>query len=263
MTLSLSRLWRRSLALEPGFSRIVGGTVVDVANYLGTGRTWRVHTFANGQTAQVLRAATPVRMLMLGSGGGGGNGYPNGFGGAGGMLELCPTFSPGAYAVTVGAAGTAAGVDGGNTTLVGPGVSLTAYGGGGGGIRNVSAGRTGGSGGGGAGVKVNNGTQNPGAATATTPLQGFSGGYGAVDTGTMEARGGGGGGAGSPGGGGSSADGPPGIGGLGRYSDITGTGLYYARGGGRDFTAPVAGRGDGGYNGAGSLGSIIIAYPIS
>ena len=168
----------------------------------------------------------PDITYLIVAGGGGGGTQSGGGGGAGGLLTGTTTLTAGTtYTVTVGAGGNGSGTgptaaqDGGNSVLSGTGfTTLTAIGGGKGGIYNGGAGGTGGSGGGGA---VNNGVGGSG-----TSGQGNAGAAGGVDNGSATDFGGGGGGAGEAG----NTDGP-GHGGDGVQSSITGTATYYAGGG--------------------------------
>jgi hypothetical protein len=138
--------------------------------------------------------------LVIAGGGGGASGFSaGGGGGGGGVIQTTTTISPGtAYTVTVGPAGAhngggvASTMNGGASSFIGTGVSLTAIGGGGGGAGangTANAGGAGGSGGGG-GYQASLGNGSGGAGTAS---QGNTGGSAGSN------KGGGGGGAGGVG----------------------------------------------------------------
>lgn len=176
-----------------------------------------------------------ARILVVGGGGAGGD-YDNsstagagGGGGAGGFVEQNGLLlTKGNYEIVVGAGGAvrtsgtyAAGASGGNswvtneTTMAA--VLPAAIGGGGGGFKSI--GRTGGSGG---GSSRNNRTNY--AKSSGVDLQGNAGG--AAKAGSI---GGGGGGAGGPG---ADAVTTGAAGGIAKSSDITGSQIWYAGGGG-------------------------------
>ena len=189
--------------------------------------------------------------LSVAGGGGGGTDVAGG-GGAGGYLTGTTTLIPtNVYTATIGAGGAGApnsstkGTSGGNSSLIGSGVSITSIGGGGGGSLNNRNGLSGGSGGA--------GTNPGGVAGAGTPGQGFAGG---ISSGTQ--AGGGGGGA-SEIGVNSAPGNTGGRGGNGLASSITGTSITYAGGGGGggySGTASNGGTGGGGKGeGYGSDGS--------
>ena len=182
-----------------------------------------VHVFTTSGTFTPSETLT-ARVLVVGGGGTGG-GLRGGGGGGGQVIESHDVvFTAGeAYAVTVGAGGFAAdllyrttGVNGGDTTIAGTGVNLTAIGGGAGGGYDSSKAKNGGNGGG-AGAGSNCGVSTVG---------GYSGGIVNLSNST-----GGGAGAGGPG-----CDGgrhyKSGDGGPGYLCDITGETLDYAAGGG-------------------------------
>lgn len=136
---------------------------------------------------------------ILAVGGGAGGGQESGGGGGAGAIEGASfftnyTLSPGSYTVTIGAGGigTPDGISdqggaGGNTSISGTGVSVTAAGGGGGGTRGAATnGDSGGSGGGGAGEISAGGTGGSASGSNTN-----AGGNGGIST----RSGGGGGGA--------------------------------------------------------------------
>lgn len=211
------------------------------------------YTSVGSTTFSVPSGVTFVRALVV-AGGGGGHNNNSGGGGAGGMIDhpAFPVSPGGSVPVTVGSggAGNSSGVSNtfpGSDSVFG---TLTAKGGGG--ADSWTSFRTADSGGSGAG-----GAGNPGyralAGTGTQPSQpGASGSFGFGNPGGRggegggDTSGGGGGGAagagvdsmgypGSPAGYGSSwpsGGAPGGHGGLAKISDITGSNVYYAGGGG-------------------------------
>jgi hypothetical protein len=194
---------------------------------------------------------TSVTYLVVGGGGGGGSASATGTGGgggAGGFLTGTATVTSGTtYTITVGAGG-AASSNGGNSSISGTGLTtITAIGGGAGGVWNTAPGQNGGSGGGGA--AGGGGGANLSAGTGTSG-QGNAGGAGS----TSNAPAGGGGGAGAVGGTGTIS--AAGNGGVGLQSSITGSAVYYAGGGGGAAAGATAGSGGlGGGGGAGVAGT--------
>jgi len=202
--------------------------------------TWRYHLFDSSSSFTVTQDIDSAEYIIIGGGGDGGSNGGGG-GGAGGFLKGSTALTAGTYTYTIGAGGSrsapvnsATGGDyssrwsGGDTTLTGGGVNLTADGGGGGGIRTGTSpyaearGGAGGSSGGNGGG--NNTSSNPYGATAG---QGNTGGDdGSSDT---NAAGGGGGGAGGAGTNGAYRAG--GNGGAGIQDNFTGTLTYYSAGG--------------------------------
>ena len=192
------------------------------------------------------RASTAITYLAVGGGGGGGT-FSGGGGGGGGILSGSASLGVSSYDITVGLGGVgaawpygAAG-NGGNSGIVGVGLSTIALGGGGGG-------QSGGSGGG----RTGEGTGGSGG--SGTLGQGAAGGSGTGVGGTL-AGGGGGGGASSGGRYDFSTNG--GAGGNGSAYSITGTSIYYAGGGGgasRAATAGLGGLGGGGSGGSAGVG---------
>lgn len=94
----------------PAWNAATGGTVTEVANYNGTGEKWRVHRFTGSGTLEVLQAAQPFRILVVGGGGAGGgaDGARHSQGGEGGHWNgatATATLSAGSHAVTVGNGG--------------------------------------------------------------------------------------------------------------------------------------------------------------
>lgn len=138
-----------------------GGASATGGDELQTVGDYKYHVFTTNGTLAAT-ASGDVDVLLIGGGGGGGT-LRGGGGGAGeiqaGLVFRVPVVASTNYAVTIGAggAGTNSGVDapgasGGNTTLIGGSVSLTARGGGGAGTGNTQVdGVRGGSGGGGGG----------------------------------------------------------------------------------------------------------------
>ena len=221
--------------------------------------------FTNTEAPGTLTIASGVkvsaRTLVVGGGGAGGTSTlttagAGGGGGGGGFIDQTQMIGAGSYTVTVGKGGEAAttldkarGKNGGPSSFIGGSVSITAYGGGGGGAQSKGNEHDDdvyiGSGGGGSRAS---GNSDGGNATAG---QGSAGGKG-----TKPEYGGGGGGAGGAGGNTSSSTGP-GIGGIGKASDIilnaSGVAIYYAGGGAGgsmspDFSTPSS-KGGGGAGG--------------
>ncbi len=213
------------------------GTVSTFAASGGTATSngvYTVHSFTASGTLTVSSAGN-VDYLVVGGGGGGGDnqgGWTTGGGGAGGFLTGTTAVSVGSTDVTVGAGGSGANTTaelkkGGNSVFL----SITAIGGGNGASNSLSGG-TGGSGGGGGG--------NSRPAGAGTAGQGNAGSGIAAAT-----RGGGGGGASQAG---PVSGGDP-NGGNGLLSNITGTNVFYAGGGGAG--AETDNPGNGGLGGGG------------
>ena len=210
----------------------VGGTETSVGGY-------KIHTFnytGSNQTFTVSNGGN-VEMLVV-AGGGGGGGDNSGGGGAGGLLYYgaeAPnagsfiTVEPGTYNINVGAGGSGSPAvntvasNGGNTTVSGPGVSITANGGGLGGTGNTAAEHNGGSGGSGGG----------GAAEGSVGTGGNgTGGQGNNGGGGSNGAGGGGGGAGAAGQAGNVRGSQlGGDGGAGLQYSISGSAQWYAAGG--------------------------------
>ena len=203
---------------------------------------------------------------------GGGGGTPariGGGGGGGGVLTGNITLDPGVvYTATVGQGGIgrlgsedvldvgAAGSNGNNTVISGTGITtITAIGGGAGGMVNGSGfiyPSTGGSGGGGS--TAENGMSGAGA--AGTAGQGYAGGTGYA---APVYGGGGGGGAGGVGGNRASSGTASAVGGDGVQSSITGTATYYGGGGGSSSYAGGSGVGGAGGAGGGGTGGNVFA----
>jgi hypothetical protein len=218
-----------------------------------------------------------VTYLVIGGGGSGGansspsGGQAPGGGGSGGLVYGQLNLTSGiTYTASIGQGGAGGvinsdGYAGGNTTFSGGPYTVLALGGGAGAGTN-GAGLAGGSGGGGMGNGYGGGTatqitiNNPGAIINTGTRGGNSVGLYSP---------GGGGGSGGPGNG-------SGLGGTGTLSTITGVSIYYAAGGGGSSPTtgwfnggynitPNLGYGgggtwNGGFNGTGSSGVVIISY---
>jgi autotransporter-associated beta strand protein len=220
-----------------------GGT----ATYNGV---YTVRSFTASGTLNVTSAGLVDYLVVAGGGAGGaalsGNSsYMPGGGGAGGMKTGTGySLSVQNYSITVGAGGSTASANGGNSLFD----TITSTGGGGGGSgasATISNGNAGGSGGGGTGN--NNGTTDGLGGTGIAG-QGNNGGNG---KGAAGYGGGGGGGAGS---GGVTATGTvAGAGGSGLSSSITGSFATYAAGGGGaiEFTNTVGAGGSSGVGGTG------------
>lgn len=216
-----------------------GGTITYADSYT-------VHTFTSNDDFVAYNAIT-AEVLVVGGGGNGGPGANDclggGGGGAGGLIYNSSfAISAGTFPVTVGGAGA-------NSVFS----TLTAIGGGDGGV----TGENGGSGGGSMG-------SNQAAGTGTIG-QGNNGGVGYGTYGLTCTSGGGGGGAGSVGEDGSSYA-APGGGGSGTSVNISGGAITYAVGGGGGAStggiagaAGVANTGNGGGGGFG--GSIGVSDP--
>jgi hypothetical protein len=183
-----------------------------------------------GAGSMVFTAGADVEYLIVAGGGGGGGQYYSGGGGAGGVIKTtsATSWSTGTYNITVGEGGNGGnsgnqrGFNGGNSTISG-GVSLIAIGGGGGGIgyndSTLGPGANGGSGGGGGGRSYagGNGTSGQGNNGGTGNGSGINGG------------GGGGAGGAAP----ATPTSPNATwAGEGIQSNITGSTLWYAAGGG-------------------------------
>ena len=222
----------------------------------------RIHTFTTvGTQTFTVPSGLTIQAQILIVGGGGGAGYDGGGGGGGGGVIYYSNVSipAGSYTVTVGGGGAAAtgnatnGVNGGNSSISGLGLSTALGGAGGmdGHALSVTA-LTGGCGGGGGF------SQNPDIGIVAplgygTVGQGFNGGAAYYNS-----AGGGGGGAGDIGGNAANALG--GNGGIGIINNISGTNTYYGGGGaggswnGTGGTGGLGGGGNAGGSVAGSHG---------
>jgi len=189
------------------FNAATGGTTSDIANYQGSGQTWRLHTFTSSGTLTVTSAFLPFNILLVanGNGGGGTSGGAAG-GGAGGRVlnSAGVALASGALSVVIGGNTTIPGYSSASGSQVGQNTagptssvegSSTHYGGGGGAggpaapsvwpdIHTGPAGQPGGAGGGGAGGRGGTDGQSS---------NGWGGGSGGPGTNGL---GGGGGGAG-------------------------------------------------------------------
>jgi hypothetical protein len=208
--------------------------------------------------------ATSFTAQAVAGGGGAGSNIPGGGGGGGGVLTISDiVVTPSAsYTITVGAGGNA-GVNGGNSSIIGNGVNMVAIGGGRGSRVGLAA-STGGSGGGGT---WGGSSYNPG--QAGTSGQGNSGGNGSYSSSASTDMGGGGGGAG--GSGSSSSGSTAGNGGPG-VSSLSGGAIVGGGGGGtmsgaygnqgQPFGPGTAGTGagGGGFGQAGGSGRVEIRY---
>ena len=219
-----------------------GGTET---TYTDSGTDYVVRSFLSGTTNLVFNKAGTVDYLLVAGGGAGGYSAIPGGGGAGGLLTATGlSVSVQTYPIVVGAGGVGdngGGVinDGDDTTAF----SLTAVGGGQGGVGPGTIGaHTGGSGGGGDGYS--------GAGAAGTVGQGNAGGSG-VNHGA-----GGGGGAGAVGANAVSPSG--GAGGVGLSNSLrTGSGVFYAGGGGGQKWTGSNGAGGNGGGGAGGVAGTV------
>jgi hypothetical protein len=145
-----------------------GNTVVDVTNYNGTGKIWRVHTFTSGAgTFNVLSALDTFRWIIIAGGGYGGGDRGGGGGGGGVIFNDSATLTTGTYNFSVGAAQ-------GSTTAFGQ----TCVAGGTGGSYLSGGGSSGGSGGGGGGPSGPGGAGTSGQGNNGAGGGGFGGGYG-------------------------------------------------------------------------------------
>lgn len=176
--------WQPATPSKTYFTDFAGGGVL----WVGSSYKWHIFTSSGTWTAPV----TSADVIVVG--GGGGTGKEGGGGGAGGVRNLiAATFVVGnTYTVTVGAAGTMSNTvptAGGNSSITTSGATISATGGGRGGVSGQAAG-AGGSGGGG----YNAGAGGAGNSGAYTPVEGYAGAAGYV---VSTAASGSGGGAGS------------------------------------------------------------------
>ena len=227
--------------------------------------TYFYHTFGVSGTFTPTASLT-ADVLLVAGGGGGGSGI-GGAGGAGGVRALASqSLTATAYAVTVGSGGGGGaggssftnGTVGGNSSLIGGALSISASGGGYGGTGGSNAGGSGGSGGGGGGSGGTTGAGGSGNAGSYSPVEGYAGGAGNQGN-SPNITGGGGGGAGAIGQtpNVSSGTGVGGIGATSTFINSIGTtagvgylssGNYYfgAGGGGGNFNPPFVSGGIGG-----------------
>jgi len=235
-----------------------GCTTIDVADYNGTGETWRVHTFSPGTSSlNVTGSANDFRVLWVG-GGGQSNGfsppnvapYHNGFGGGGGAGRMVEdnarTIPAGTYPVVVAEPILSPAPINLNT---GPPAQESSFhgqnapGGGNGGGMVLGRGGNGGSSGGGGGCHCNVSYDNSGTPVPASPLPGFGSTGFKGNTGVSSGYGGG----------------ASGNAIAGRDSDITGSAVEYSRGaypGQPGYSTP----GSSGLSPAG--GVVIVAYQL-
>ena len=218
----------KNLITPPTFISANGGTIT-------TSGSFKIHTFTASANFTISSLGNDpiygsnIEVLAVAGGGGGGSGHAGG-GGAGGLIYSASyAVTATTYTASIGAGGNGAvdpnkGTNGGNTSFG----SLTADGGGAGGIGYQGATKRSGSNGGSGGGNATGGSVTPGQGTSG---QGYNGGSGTAEDGA----GGGGGGAGMVGynavGTGFNAN-TPGNGGDGLQYSISGTATYYAGGGG-------------------------------
>jgi hypothetical protein len=177
--------WQQANPSKTYFTDFAGGGVL----WVGSSYKWHIFTSSGTWTAPVTNADVIV------VGGGGGTGREGGGGGAGGVRNLiAATFVVGnTYTVTVGAAGTMSNTvptAGGNSSITTSGATISATGGGRGGVSGQAAGN--GGSGGGAWYGGSAGTGNAG---GYTPVEGYAGGAGRNVAGAANGSGGGAGGA--------------------------------------------------------------------
>jgi hypothetical protein len=221
-----------------------------------------------------------VEYLSVAGGGGGGGGTSGtgstgGGGGAGGMLTSSANLTSGtSLTITIGAGGAAGptisnngqvGTTGANTTIIGTGINVDSFGGGGGGARygrtippgfSYFGGYNGGSGGGGGSGTASYDVPQDDTQALGVSGQGNKGGKSKAHNIYPSTGGGGAGSAGIDAG----AYGTPTNGGNGLQNSITGSSIYYAAGGGAGGNSNgvglsgTGGSGDGGaYTGAPSF----------
>jgi hypothetical protein len=231
-----------------------GGTITEATI---TGTTYKVHTFTDTGTFQVLSGKSDIQYLVIAGGGSGGGpntnfGGSGGGGGAGGLLQgTISNVTPITHTITVGNGTTSVPNSGGISSI---GSLVTTVGGGHGGRgEGVYNGTTGGSGGGaGRGTGYGDGTAGQG--NAGGAAQNLSWGAGS---------GGGAGGAGVQGGGDLSSQ----AGGASLTINFNGTSTEYARGGaggsrdggGATYLGENTGAGGGG-GANGRKGIVMIRY---
>lgn len=217
------------------YNAATGGTTADVANYNGTGQTWRVHTFTTSGTFTATTVVRAFSTLIVGAGGGcgsrgnGAGGGPGGGGGGGVTEDTAAVLTAGAHTIVVGSGGAGGG---------GVGVHGVAGASGGGSTIDGS-----GSGGGTASAGVYATDSTPGATSGSPQST-----AGAARVGV--------GGSGYGGGAGGVA--------TGLASTITGASYSYGIGGGHE-SVPVTNYGQGASRdtgGYGANGVVIIAYQV-
>jgi hypothetical protein len=267
VTSSVARLkvYPSTLTVKSAGGRVVamGGTVT---NYMLNGTNFTAHIFTSSGTFSVT-AGGNVAALLVGGGGGGGGGWQGGGGGAG-ALRFWSGPMEGVYEITVGEGGngcliagaTAIASDGMPSSMIGPGVGVSAVGGGRGASEApTAAAGNGGSGGGGSW----GGGETGGAGTSG------EGNAGGNSSNNFMIPQGGGGGAGSAGLSGSQG----GTGGVGVVVNFSGVPVTFAAGGNgsaRRASAcahAAANTGNGGHAGGnvgngdrGGSGIVIVRY---
>jgi hypothetical protein len=261
----VTKLDINNIQLESSAAMQVSATVSPTTTSV-SGQSYKVYTFLSSGSFTITGQGT-MDYLIVGGGGGGGSDMGGG-GGAGGYLAAnTQAVTTGTYTVTVGDGGSGApagvgqrrGYEGGNSSIVGNGLNLIAYMGGGGASNHdrsdnpaggsnlgITVGSGGGCSGGNGGAVGGSGYGGSrwGDASALTPTQGYRGGVGA--------------GYWYPcGGGGASEIGQtnPGRGGNGIQNDITGTNYYWAGGGGGSGYSSSGGNGGAGGGGGGAVNS--------
>jgi hypothetical protein len=272
-------IWPNSSVLQEA-GNIIVTTGATISNSSFTGSSYVSSSTTLTAPIYPARSYTPIKtnppppepytVEYLAVGGGGGTpARIGGGGGGGGVLTGNITLDPGVvYTANVGPGGIgrlgsedvidvgAAGSNGNNTVISGTGITtITAIGGGAGGMVNGSGfiyPSTGGSGGGGS--TAENGMSGAGA--AGTAGQGYAGGTGYA---APIYGGGGGGGAGAVGGNRASSGTASAVGGDGIQSSITGTATYYGGGGGSSSYAGGSGVGGAGGAGGGGTGGNALA----
>jgi hypothetical protein len=232
-------------ATSASYPLTIGRSAVSTLNtYSGYISNLRIlkGVISDGVVTSNISSGTTVEYLVVAGGGGApstGNG--RGGGGAGGFRTgtFITTQSGAIYTITVGSGGNGGNVtptNGGESSIVGSGVSLVSAGGGCASPSVNAVPGNGGSGGGG-GSNLSARAGGTGNTPPTVPAQGYNGGD--VTAGT------GGGGGGGAGGAGANTNDAAGVGGPGALSDIDGLGYYYSGGGG-GYSNPGAGGGTGG-----------------
>lgn len=260
----------RPNSVDQAFASIRGGAALDI--YAGASVTVPSASAAVGSTGpgpQWVRTysglgSTGLTYLVVAGGGGAGspvNGGLTGGGGGGQVLTGTASVSIGAYPVVVGLGG-AVGVTGSDSTWNG----LTALGGGHGGAEQT-AGAAGGNGGG-AGNALFLGPGATSGDLGSGDWQSFPGGAGAVGgfNGGRDDINAAGGGAGAGGAGHQATQNTGGNGGDAKSSSISGAAALYGGGGGgrglgTNGTGVASVAGQGGTNGPGAAGVVILRYP--
>jgi hypothetical protein len=261
------------LTISPNGNKIEGGTDNLALTgeregvrlvYIDSTQGWLAYSGINEGTDALSPTPYSVEYLVVAGGGGGGNDVGGG-GGAGGLLSNTFSLTPASsYTITIGAGGNGsvsnlAGSVGGNSEILGTGITtVTAIGGGGGGSWDGVSGTAGGSGGGGGAGASTAGTGGSGTSgQGNAGANGIVGGFGANN-----GIGGGGGGASASG---SSQNGGNGssaysVWGSATTSGQNVSGTYYFAGGGSGTddtgsTSGTAGLGGGGTYSSGQNGT--------